>query len=163
VTVGAGAPYVAVIGSGSAGGTATEHALVVGRALGRHGAVLVCGGLGGVMEAACRGAREEGGMSVGLLPGADRRDANGYVSIAIATGLGEARNAIVAAAADVVIAVDGEYGTLSEIALALAAGTPVVGIGTWELAREGSPVEAIERVEDPEAAVERALALAVAR
>jgi uncharacterized protein (TIGR00725 family) len=110
----------------------------------------VCGGLGGVMEAACRGARGEDGVAVGILPGLDRRAANRHVSVAVATGLGEARNALVVRAADALIAVGGAYGTLSEIALALKAGKPVIGLGTWE-------IEGVERAEGPEAAVEAAL------
>ena len=94
---------------------------------------MVCGGLGGAMEAACRGAKAEGGTTVGILPGGDRSAANPYVDVAVPTGLGEARNALVVRAADAVIAVAGGYGTLSEIALALSAGKPVVGLGTWEL------------------------------
>jgi hypothetical protein len=125
----------------------------VGRALAEAGAVLVCGGLGGVMEAACRGAQEAGGTTVGILPGHDRADANPYVDVAVATGLGEARNALVVRAADALIAVGGEYGTLSEIALALKAGKPVVGIDSWDLDR-------IERADDAATAVRRALDLA---
>jgi uncharacterized protein (TIGR00725 family) len=108
--------------------------------------VLVCGGLGGVMEAACRGAAAGGGVTVGLLPGFDRTAANPHVVVALATGLGEARNAVVVNAVDVVIAVGGEYGTLSEIALALKTGKRVVGLGTWDVARVeavGSPDEAV--------------------
>src|SRR5919199_2439349 len=104
---------------------------------------VVCGGLGGVMEAACRGAKSAGGMTVGILPSGSRADANDYVDIALATGLGEARNALVVRAVDVLIAVGGEYGTLSEIALALKAGKPVVGVGTWEL-------DDIVRADDPD-------------
>lgn len=111
----------------------------VGRLLAEGGAVVVCGGLGGVMEAACRGARSAGGLTLGILPGKDRRAANPYVEVAVPTGLGEVRNALVVRAADAVVAVGGAYGTLSEIALALKAGTPVVGIGTWELTRGGTP------------------------
>lgn len=122
--------------------------------------MLVCGGLGGAMEAACRGARESGGTTIGILPGTDRAAANAYVDVAIATGLGEARNTLVVRAADAVIAVAGEFGTLSEIAFALKVGKPVVGIATWELARGGTAVEAIERARDPAEAVERALELA---
>jgi len=114
------------------------------------------------MEAACRGARESGGTTIGILPGTDRAAANAYVDVAIATGLGEARNTLVVRAADAVIAVAGEFGTLSEIAFALKVGKPVVGIATWELARGGAAVEAIERARDPAEAVERALALAAA-
>jgi uncharacterized protein (TIGR00725 family) len=159
--VSARAPHIAVVG----GDQASDHderriAEEVGRALGRRGAVLVCGGLGGVMEAACRGAHEQSGLTVGVLPGLDRQAANEHVDVALATGLGEARNALVVRAADAVIAVGGEFGTLSEIALALKAGTPVVGVGTWELARDGRPVDPIERAATGEEAVERALALA---
>src|SRR4051812_50149919 len=89
------------------------------------------------MEAACRGARSRGGMTVGLLPGLDRGDANGWVQVAVPTGLGEARNALVVRAADAIVAVGGAWGTLSEIALGLGAGRPVVGLRTWELARGG--------------------------
>ena len=122
----------------------------VGRLLARRGAVVVCGGLGGVMEAACRGASREGGTTVGVLPGLDRGAANPFVSVAVATGLGEVRNALVVRAADALIAVGGAYGTLSEIALALKAGKPVIGLGTWE-------IDGVERVEAPEAAVNMAL------
>ena len=101
--------------------------------LAERGVVLVCGGLGGVMEAACRGAKEAGGTTVGILPGADRDEANSFVDVAIPTGMGEARNALVVRAADAVVAIGGDYGTLSEVALALKAGKPVVGIGTWEI------------------------------
>lgn len=161
LTASPGAAHVAVVGTGAeAGAESLDAALRVGRALGRRGAVLVCGGLGGVMEAASRGAREEGGATVGILPGPDRGAANPHVQVALPTGLGEARNALVVRAADVLIAVGGGFGTLSEVALALKVGTPVVGIRTWELARAGRPVQAIEPVEDPEEAVERALSLA---
>jgi uncharacterized protein (TIGR00725 family) len=119
----------------------------------------VCGGLGGVMEAACRGATGAGGLTVGILPGLDRGAANRFVGVAVPTGLGEARNALVVRMADAVVAVDGEYGTLSEIALALKAGKPVVGVATWELARAGDAVEALWRAEDGEQAALRALEL----
>jgi uncharacterized protein (TIGR00725 family) len=109
------------------------------------------------MEAACRGAKRAGGMTLGILPGTDRRDANPYVDTAVATGLAEGRNVLVVRTADVVIAVGGAYGTLSEIALALRAGTPVVGLETWELARRGRRDEAITRAATPEEAVELAL------
>jgi uncharacterized protein (TIGR00725 family) len=111
---------------------------------------LICGGLGGVMEAACRGAKEAGGMTVGILADLDRSDANPYVDVVVATGLGEARNALVVNAADAVIAVGGGYGTLSEIGLALRAGKRVVGLGTWD-------VEGVEAVDSPETAVETVL------
>lgn len=129
----------------------------VGRALAERGAVLVCGGLGGAMEAACRGAKGAGGTTVGILPGPDRRDANRYVDVAVATGLAEGRNALVVRSADVVIAVGGAYGTLSEIALALRAQTPVIGVHTWQLVRpSGRNDDGIARAGSPEEAVELA-------
>jgi uncharacterized protein (TIGR00725 family) len=112
--------------------------------------VVVCGGLGGVMEAACRGAKGAGGTTIGILPGVDRSAANPFVDVAIPTGLGEARNALVVRAADALIAVGGGYGTLSEIAFALKAGKRVAGIGTWE-------IDGVERADSPEAAVEAVL------
>jgi uncharacterized protein (TIGR00725 family) len=130
--------YVAVVGGAGAGEDACRQAEAVGRELAAAGAVLVCGGLSGAMEAACRGAKARGGTTVGILPGDDRHEANPWVEVAVATGLGEARNALVVRTADALIAVGGEYGTLSEIALALKAGKPVVGIGTWELADPGT-------------------------
>ena len=138
------------------GEAAAAHA--VGREIARAGAVVVCGGLGGVMAAACRGAKKDGGTTIGILPGGDRSAANEWVDVAIATGLGEARNALIVRAADALIAVGGGFGTLSEIALALTAGKPVVGLGTWSLDIDPDP---IERVDDPAAAV--ALILAVVR
>lgn len=134
----------------------------VGRQIARQGAVLVCGGRGGVMEAACRGAKAEGGTTVGILPGMDRQEANAYVDIPIVTGLGEARNAIVVRTADAVVAVSGGYGTLSEIGLALKMGRPVVGLGTWELRREGKAVDGVDQAGTPEQAVDLALARAEA-
>lgn len=141
---------MAVVGPGAASPEQEAVAEEVGRLLARRGAVVVCGGLGGVMEAACRGASREGGTTVGVLPGLDRGAANPFVSVAVATGLGEARNALVVRAADALIAVGGAYGTLSEIALALKAGKPVIGLGTWQ-------IDGVERVEGPEAAVNLAL------
>jgi uncharacterized protein (TIGR00725 family) len=142
-----------VVGAGRASGDEARAAEAVGRALAEGGAVLVCGGLGGVMEAACRGAKSAGGTTVGILPGDDRTHANEHVDVALATGLGEARNALIVRAVDALIAVGGEYGTLSEIALALKTGKPVVGVGTWDL-------EPIVRADGPADAVRRALDLA---
>lgn len=129
-----GTPYVAVCGAGS-GVTAAELALAeeVGAALADAGAVVVCGGLGGVMEAAARGARSKRGTVLGLLPGDDREAANGWVSVAVATGLGELRNGLIVRTSDAVVAVGGGPGTLSEIALALKLGRRVVGLGTWDI------------------------------
>ena len=124
---------VAVIGGSRPGRPAVKAAFEVGRLIARAGAVVVCGGLGGVMEAACRGAREEGGPTVGILPGGSPADANPWVDLPIATGLGYTRNALVVMNADAVIAVDGEYGTLSEIAYGKIHGKKVVGLGTWEI------------------------------
>ena len=153
--------FIAVVGGGGDLPRPQQAAAeAVGRAVAQSGAVLVCGGLGGAMEAACRGARAEGGLTVGILPGGARTDANPYVDIAVPTGLGEARNALVVRAADAVVAVAGEYGTLSEIALALQAGIPVVGLDTWELGRAGEPDRTVVRAADPAAAVALAIDLA---
>src|SRR5919204_5153198 len=138
--------YVAVVGPGEAGPGELAAAERVGVELGRGGAVVVCGGLGGVMEAACRGAKEAGGMTVGILPGLERAAANRFVDVALPTGLGEARNALVVRAADVLIAVGGAYGTLSEIALALKGGKRVIGLWSWE-------IEGVEAVGTAEQAV----------
>lgn len=151
--------WVAVVGPETAAPDEAAAAEAVGTEIARAGAVLVCGGRGGAMEAACRGASQSGGTTVGILPGLDRAEANPHVEIAIPTGLGELRNGLVVRAADAVIAVAGEYGTLSEIAFALKTGTPVVGVGTWELARGGEPDGGIVAVADPADAVRRALAL----
>jgi uncharacterized protein (TIGR00725 family) len=128
------APYVAVVGAGGEiAADVLADAEAVGAELARRGAVVVCGGLGGVMAAACRGARAEGGVTLGILPGIDRAAANPWVSVAVATGLGELRNGLVVRSADAVVAVAGEYGTLSEIALALKTGLRVVGLRSWEI------------------------------
>jgi uncharacterized protein (TIGR00725 family) len=149
---------VAVVGPGDgASAEELEAAEEVGRLLAENGAVLVCGGLGGVMEAACRGARSAGGLTLGILPGRDRRDANPHVEVAVPTGLGEARNALVVRAADAVVAIGGAYGTLSEIALALKTGTPVVGLRTWELARQGRPDDGVVRAASADEAARTAL------
>jgi uncharacterized protein (TIGR00725 family) len=153
--------YIAVVGAGEPDAETAQLAEEVGRLIARRGALLVSGGLGGVMEAACRGAKSEGGTTVGILPGNSRAGANAYLDVALPTGMGEARNALVVRAANVVIAVAGEYGTLSEIALALRIGTPVVGLKTWELHKKGEPVHAFQTAETPEEAVEHALRLAL--
>jgi uncharacterized protein (TIGR00725 family) len=134
-----GPPYVAVIGASNATEWELSTAERVGRLLADAGCVLVCGGLGGV--------------SIGILPGDDRVDASRHLTVAIASGFGEARNAIVARSADAVVAVGGEFGTLSEIALALKMGKPVIGVGTWELGRDDLAKDPIVRVETPEEAV----------
>lgn len=123
---------VSVIGAGDASAEEAGLAEEVGRLVAQRGAVLVCGGLGGVMEAACRGARSVGGLTVGILPGYDRTAANPWTDVVIATGLAEARNVIVAASGDGVIAVGGSLGTLSEMALALKLRRPVVALRSWQ-------------------------------
>jgi uncharacterized protein (TIGR00725 family) len=150
--------YVAVVGGGDGSAQEIRDAELVGRGLAEGGAVLVCGGLGGVMEAACRGAKSAGGTTLGILPGSRREDANAFVDISIPTGLGEMRNGLVVRSADALIAIGGEFGTLSEVALALKAGKTVVGLGTWQLAKGGEPVEAIVSAASAEDAVARALA-----
>jgi uncharacterized protein (TIGR00725 family) len=146
-------PYVAVIGPGEATRDQVADAEAVGRGLAQHGAVVVCGGLQGVMAGASRGATEVGGTVVGILPGSDRAAGNEWLTVAIPTGLGELRNGLVIRVADVVIAIGGGYGTLSEIALALKAKTPVIGINTWQ-------IDGIGRADSPEQAVEHALVTA---
>ena len=152
-------PVVAVCGPGNA--TAEEAALAeaVGVGLARAGATLVCGGLGGAMDAAARGAAAAGGLVIGILPGETRDGASAHLTVGLPTGLGEARNALVVRAADAVIAVAGEYGTLSEIGLALKLGRPVIGLGTWRLSHDRRPdlPDPIERADSPEEAVRLAI------
>ncbi len=152
--------WVAVVGPGEAGLDELALAEEVGAAVALARCGLVSGGLGGVMEAACRGARSHGGLTVGLLPGLEREAANGWVVVAVPTGLGEARNALVVRAADAVVAIGGGWGTLSEIALARKARVPVVGLGTWEVGVHGEPAEGIVRIDDAQGAVAEALRLA---
>jgi len=142
--------YVAVVGPGDASTNELDAAEAVGRGLGQAGATIVSGGLDGVMAAVCRGATSAGGTTVGILPGSRRADGNEWLTIALPTGIGELRNGLVVRAADAVIAIGGAYGTLSEIALALRTGVPVIGLGTWG-------IEGVEQVDSPEQAVERAL------
>ena len=152
--------HIGVIGEGRCSPRVAAQAERVGAAIAEAGAVLVCGGLGGVMEAASRGAARAGGVVVGLLPGGDRADANRWVTIPIVTGLGEARNLLVVRSSDAVIAIGGMYGTLSEIALALKLDRPVIGLRTWKLRQpEGRHVPIIT-AKSPADAVARALASA---
>jgi uncharacterized protein (TIGR00725 family) len=151
---------IAVIGASEAEGQTISAAEVVGASLASAGAVVVCGGLGGVMAAACRGAKAAGGLTVGILPGTEAVAANPWVDVIIPTGLGEARNVLVVRSAAAVIAVSGEYGTLSEIALALRAQIPVIGVGTWSLIRAGGEKDTgIVPVDDPADAAVLALRL----
>jgi uncharacterized protein (TIGR00725 family) len=151
--------WIAIVGPGRAGLEELALAEEAGAAVAEAGAGLVCGGLGGVMEAACRGARSRDGLTLGLLPGLDRDAANGWVIVAVPTGLGEARNALVVRAADAVVAIGGGWGTLSEIALAVKAGVPVVGIGTWEPVLRGSQPDGVVAASDPRGAVAEELRL----
>ena len=154
--------HVGVIGEGVCSRRVAVLAERVGRAIAEAGAVLLCGGLGGVMEAASRGAALEGGLVIGLLPGFEARDANRWVGVPIVTGMDQARNVILVRSCDAVIAVGGRYGTLSEIALALKLGRPVVGLGTWRLTQpEGRRVPLLP-ARTPEDAVARALRAAQA-
>lgn len=155
---------VAVIGGSEATDSMVAAAETVGRTLASGGAIVVCGGLGGVMAAACRGAKAAGGLTIGFLPGGDPSAANQWVDVAIPTGLGEGRNLLVVRSSSAAVAIGGEYGTLSEIALALRWGKPVVGVGTWLLTRgDGRPDTGIVAVEDPAEAAEIALRLASAQ
>jgi uncharacterized protein (TIGR00725 family) len=141
-------PYIGVVGPGEASSSELALAEEVGAGLASLGAVVVTGGLGGVMEAACRGARSRRGRTLGILPGDDRDAANGWVEIAVATGMGELRNGLVVRASDALVAIGGGHGTLSEVALALKLGRPVVGLGTWA-------VHGVDEVSTADAALER--------
>jgi uncharacterized protein (TIGR00725 family) len=144
---------VGVVGAGTCSKEIAKTAYAVGRGIAVRKALLVCGGLGGVMEAAAKGAKEAGGITVGILPGDNDADANPYISIPIATGMGHARNTLVVKASNVLIAVSGSYGTLSEIALALKMGKDVVGLHTW------STIAGVQNAETAEEAVEKAFNL----
>lgn len=150
-------PIVAVIGASACTGAQAALAEAVGRLLAERGAILVCGGLGGVMEAACRGAQAAGGTTIGLLPGEDPRQANPYVTLPLPTGLGHGRNALVVLAGQAIIAIGGGGGTLSEIGLGLRCGRPVIGLGTWGLLQPDGNPPALLVVETPEQAVALAL------
>ena len=150
---------IAVIGAGQPSAEEARLAEEVGRELVKQGAMLVCGGLGGVMEAACRGASLEGGVTIGILPGDSPQAANPYVQIPIVTGMGYARNISVVKSAQAVIAIGGSYGTLSEIAHALQSNIPVIGLNTWALSRNGQQDNSIIPAQDPAKAVNKALSL----
>jgi uncharacterized protein (TIGR00725 family) len=138
---------IGVIGAGTAGGDILGMAEETGRLIAEEGCLLICGGMGGVMEASARGAKQAGGTTIGILPQPDRHTANPYIDIPIATSFGEARNLIIVRTADILIAVGGEYGTLSEIAFALKAEKPVIGLHTWDIPgviKAESPMEALE-------------------
>lgn len=144
---------ISVAGSSSASKEEIVLARKTGELIAGHGAILVCGGLGGVMEAACLGAVEAGGTTVGILPGASAKSANPHVTIPLPTGLGEARNALVATSSDALIAIGGKLGTLSEIALALRAGIPVVALRSWEIDEKRALPFVLHIADTPEDAV----------
>jgi uncharacterized protein (TIGR00725 family) len=148
---------VSVIGASNATATELMLAEIVGRELAKCGVILICGGLGGIMEAACRGASEEGGLTIGILPSDDRQAANPYVQVPIIGGIGFARNVAVAKTGQVVIAIGGSYGTLSEIAFALQSDIPIIGLNTWSVCRKGKSEKSIINMNDPVAAVTKAL------
>ncbi|MCL6466424.1 MAG: TIGR00725 family protein [candidate division WOR-3 bacterium] len=125
--------FVGVIGASECDATLTQRAYEIGQGIARLGAILVCGGLGGVMAAACQGAKQEGGLTVGILPGTQRGEANRFIDIEIVTGLLEARNLIIIRTAETVVAIGGSYGTLSEIGFALRMNKTVVGFKTWDI------------------------------
>lgn len=138
---------IGVIGGAKADAKSRQIAFRIGQLIAEKGAILVCGGLSGIMEASSRGAKEAGGKTMGILPGNSPDDANPYIEIAIATGLGYSRNSLVAMNADVLIAIDGQYGTLTEIAYGCIYGKKIIGLGTWDIPgviKAKSPEEAIE-------------------
>lgn len=151
------AVQISVVGAGSADESLRRSAERVGELIASRGGTLVCGGLGGVMEAACKGAGQLGGTAVALLPGSDRKAANSYANVVIPTGLGHARNVLVVQSGDAVVALPGETGTLSEIAIALKIGKPVVGVNYW------GGIPGVRVAQTPEEAVELAFALAGAK
>lgn len=149
---------VAVVGAGQCDDATAGLAAEIGKLIAERGAVLITGGSTGVMAAASRGAHEAGGLVVGILAEGDPSAANKWVDVAIPTGMGQLRNGLVVRSAGAVIAVAGEWGTLSEIALARKIGTPVVGLNTWQLRREGADFDDLVRVESPRDAVDQAFA-----
>lgn len=150
---------IAVIGGSQASKKEIKTAEEVGRELAIKGAAVICGGLSGVMEAVCFGAISNGGITIGILPGENRNDANPYVRIPIVTGMGYARNVAVVKSAQAVIAIGGSYGTLSEIGHAIQSGIPVIGIDTWSLAKDGKVSSSILPAKSAIDAVEKALDL----
>jgi uncharacterized protein (TIGR00725 family) len=150
-------PRIGVIGPAMAAAETLGLAEKVGAEIAHRGAVLVCGGLGGVMEAAARGAQRAGGLTIGIVPGISAQEANEFIDVPVVTGMGEARNLLVVRSSNAVIAIAGSYGTLSEIALALKMGVPVVGMGTWQLRGPDDSEPPILRVNSPEEAVAGAL------
>ena len=150
---------IGVIGDSSCPPEEAKLAESVGELLAQRGATIVCGGLGGVMEAVCRGAKSKGGLTVGILPGENSSTANPWVDIPLVTGLSEARNVVVAKSAQAIIAIGGNYGTLSEIAYALKSSIPVIGLKTWSLSRNGQEDDSIIKAQSATEAVDKAISL----
>ena len=147
-------PVIAVIGAGKCSKKLQDMAADVGRYIAENGGVIVCGGLGGIMEGAARGAKEAGGATIGIIPTDNKADANEFIDYVIVTGLGQARNILVVNTADAIVALPGKYGTLTEMAFALNAGKPIVSVSAWNLGDE------IRQVEDPIEAARIALEMA---
>jgi uncharacterized protein (TIGR00725 family) len=154
---------IAVIGNSSCSPQEARLAENIGELLAQQSVTVICGGLGGVMEAVCRGAKSRGGLTVGILPGQDPGMANTWVDIPVVTGIGEARNVAVVKSAQAVIAIGGKYGTLSELASALNSNIPVIGLNTWSLSRNGREDDSIMRVQSAAEAVDKAISLAKKR
>jgi uncharacterized protein (TIGR00725 family) len=148
---------IGIIGISQASDEECSTAHEVGVEVAKRDGIIVCGGLGGVMEAACRGAKSEHGLTIGITPGFSRHEANPYIDIPIVTGMSHARNIIVVRTSDAIIAIGGSYGTLSEIAFALTIGIPIIGIRTWDVSSE------IKKVSSPKEAVDMAFDLACTR
>ena len=154
---------IAVIGDSSCSPEEVKLAESVGEILAQRSVTIVCGGLGGVMEAACRGAKSKGGLTIGILPGQESSTANPWVDIPVVTGIGEARNVAVVKSAQAVIAIGGRYGTLSEIAHALKSNIPVIGLNTWSLLRNGREDNSIIEAKNAAEAVDKAISFAKTR
>lgn len=146
------ATQIGIIGAGSCDEKTYKTAYDAGAAIAKSGCLLICGGLGGVMEAACHGAKEAGGFTIGIVPGSNRKSANKYVDYEIVTNAGHARNIFIAHSADALVAISGSHGTLSEIAISLKLGKPVVGLGSWD-------IKGVTAMDDPSKAVGKALEL----
>ncbi len=150
-------PRIGVLGPHTCTQEEYKLGVAVGAAIARHSAILLCGGLGGMMTAAAEGAQREGGLTIGILPGESVNAANEFIDIALPTGLGAYRNALLVRSCSVVIAICGQYGTLSEIAYALRLGVPVIGLHTWQVVRKGKKDPGIQEAKTPEEAVKRAI------
>lgn len=154
--------YIGVIGASCCDQTIGKMAFLVGQFIAQKGGILICGGMGGVMEKAAQGAKSAGGTTVGILPGISREEANPYIDYAIVTGLGEARNLIIVRSSDAIVAISGGYGTLSEIAFSLKLRIPLVGLRTWEFKKETIVAE-FPLVDSPQQAVETVFDMAQSR